>query len=94
MKELARKWIAVKHKTTPDGAYLICPLDYFVENGSIPDGKSKLTLEGLDEVADHEVVAKRGFNVETQLAINGIDIEGDPIWYFDPRHPRYDKDRH
>jgi hypothetical protein len=94
MKELAKKWVAVKHKITRDGYYLITPLDYFLEKGSIPDSKSGLKLEGLEEVSDHEVTAKPGYNTETQLALCGIEILTDPIWYFDPRHHRFDPTRH
>ena len=94
MKELKDKWVAIKHKTTNEGFWLISKLDYFILKGSIPDGKSGLKIDGVDEVSDHEVCAKKGYCIDAQLALAGIEKLEDPIWYFYPRFHNYNPNHH
>ena len=85
------KWIATKHKTDGFGEWSIAPRDYFKKHGRIPDTKANLNIHGMDEIMDHTLKSLDGSDGVHLLVSAGIEIEHNPIWYFD-RHGYVDPD--
>jgi hypothetical protein len=72
----------MKHPTDDEGCWCISPKEYFDKYGKIPDTKADLTLDGLDEVSDHTLMATDGSDGRQLLLDAGFEILENPKWYF------------
>ena len=82
-------WVALKHKNDAFGEWSISPKAYFLANGYIPDMESKLSINGMDEVNDHTLLAKDGSDGRQLLLNAGFEILENPVWYFEKPDYKY-----
>lgn len=75
-------WIALKHRTSNFGEWLISPKEYFEKFGRIPDCHANLKVPGMEEVSDHTLKTLDGSDGVSLLLSAGFAIEENPNWYW------------
>lgn len=80
--KIGEYFYAIPSDTLIGNACYIVPKWYFDLHGRIPDTKSRLKSEMLDEISDHLFVAKLGMPTSILLEKMGMEINRTPNWHY------------